>query len=269
MMREIKLIVSISLALLAFVKLCESASCSIDNLIGNTFQTILHDSYANSYCFKIQLFEGGIAAIDDNDPICHNDTTVDGLESLSEFQRKDGNKAFFRGGDKGWTGEFDLLDGDTGTEIEDKIKVVFFDNVTKTFLVQLKISSCSYADKLPFNQQYHLHRSYNATLDLPQQKLPSIVNLENKMSLSSDSSCAVEMFIGQTLYVSMIGISDICFKAELYNGGTFTADFNNNTYTESYTYAHFDRVDGSNILFHAKEKSEWSGIIQIKKSQYN
>lgn len=156
-------------------------------------------------CIKIELFPGGVLAIDSSnlDCIAANESTS--LQILSSFQDST-DKILFNQGNLGPTafiGHFNVLEDPTVTEIETNLLSL----INQSFVAELKLPTCIAPSSTP-SSIHSIIPSHAPSTDCSQQLMGSTIFSKIGTSLNPNSN-------------------KVCLKIELNPGGSLTLDSSN------------------------------------------
>lgn len=108
--------------------------CSVDNLMGKTFYIP-----AYSACWKLELFKGGVLAVDYSNLYCYNDEYSE-EQVFSYFESAEGNIAHFGEGSLGWSGQFGFTK-DSRIDAT-KVDVKLWEETYREFLIDMTFPDC-------------------------------------------------------------------------------------------------------------------------------
>ena len=220
--------------------------CPIEDFLDHQYFAPFNDGTTN-YCYKIDLSEGGVFALDVTNQGCSNDNFVDsGILSVFDFVSDD--KAHFKNGDLGWSGQFGIQDDPTVTEVT--ISIVSINPVSQVYDVNLLFPSCSTA------------ASVNPSISLTPSEVPSI-------SPTNDPLCPIEDFLDHQYFAPFNdGTTNYCYKIDLSEGGVFALDVtnqgcSNDNFVDSGILSVFDFVSDDKAHFKNGDLG-WSGQFGIQ-----
>ena len=95
-------------------------------------------------CFQLQIFSGGVLAVDVTDPDCSSDT-FNATKTISTFKNITNDRVYYHNnkGDLGWSGYFDFKETDMVNDTD--IGFPVFDFYKLKFGVEIFLPDC-YSD---------------------------------------------------------------------------------------------------------------------------
>ena len=190
-----------------------------------------------SFCLRFEIFDGGDLTADLSNLDCLKDEfTIDYV--ASSFDSATGSTAFYKGKETEYTGEVIVAQSTAVSEF--KADVLAYDEELKTFIFQFTFPSCVAPSSTP-------------------SMIPSIQ--------STLEFCSIDEFLGKSYFFEA---SELCFKADLFENGTFAVDFSTSdcssaNFNSDFIISHFDSAT-TIAFFNGESEEQYNGAIEMRTS---
>ena len=145
-------------------------TCSIDDLIGKTYFTPITMLFVLHMCIKVELFENGIVAVDNNNPDCGNNSFKQtGTLGIFDRSKSSGLKAIYSPAPKsnGWSSVVTIMNKPDQTDgVDVKVPPSTFNEQSKQYSLHLIVETCSAPSISPTSEPTFIP-SFNPSFSSP------------------------------------------------------------------------------------------------------